>query len=77
MASPVVPCALVLLVKAHHARPRTIIDSCSRALAMGLVVLVVLVMPRLNAAAAGHGGQTWQTSECNGTALLTSSINSA
>jgi hypothetical protein len=65
------PCALVLLVKAHHARPRTVVDSCSRALATGLVLLVVLLMLRLTTAAAGHRGRTWQTLyECNGTALL-------
>jgi hypothetical protein len=29
---------------------------------MGLALLVVLVMLRLTAAAAGHGGQIWQAS---------------
>jgi hypothetical protein len=38
------PSALVLHVKLHHARPRAIIDSCLRVLAMGLVLLVVIVM---------------------------------
>jgi hypothetical protein len=62
MAGYAVPCALDLRAKAHHARPRTTVDSCSRALAMGLILLVVLVMLRLIATAAVHGGQTWQTS---------------
>jgi hypothetical protein len=53
-------CALVLRLKPHHAQPRTIVDSCSRALAMELVLLVVL---RLTAAAAGLAGLC----ECNGT----------
>jgi hypothetical protein len=56
------PHAIALHVKAHHARPRTIVDSCLRALAMGLKLLVVLVMLQLTTAAAVHGGQTWQTS---------------
>jgi hypothetical protein len=40
----------------------TSVDCCFRALAMRLALLVVLVMLRLNAATAGYGGQTWQTS---------------
>jgi hypothetical protein len=42
----------------YHARPHTIVDTCSRALAMVIVVVVVLVMLRLTAAAAaGHAGR--------------------
>jgi hypothetical protein len=57
------PCALILRVKSHHARPRTTVDKCSCVLAMGLVLLAMLVMLRLTTTAAGRGGQTLQTSK--------------